>query len=98
MEKLLMPDWLAIVSAIGVVVALLGNLIGMGDRGRKRAERDAIMHEDVKHIRTQVDKNDALMGAIDSKLDGIDKRLVVVEQSTKSAHRRIDELTGKERK
>lgn len=36
------------------------------------------------------------MSATKKKVDDIDKRLVIVEQSAKSAHHRIDEIIGKE--
>ncbi len=36
------------------------------------------------------------MSATRSKVEGMDKRLVVVEQSVKSAHHRIDRIEGKE--
>ena len=36
------------------------------------------------------------MSATRSKVEDMDKRLVVVEQSVKSAHHRIDRLEGKE--
>jgi len=36
------------------------------------------------------------MSATRSKVENMDKRLVVVEQSVKSAHHRIDRLEGKE--
>ena len=36
------------------------------------------------------------MSATKNKVDDIDRRLVVVEQSVKSAHHRIDRIEGKE--
>jgi hypothetical protein len=35
------------------------------------------------------------MSNINKKVDEIDKRVVIVEQSTKSAHKRLDGIIGK---
>ena len=60
--------------------------------------------EDVKTIEERAAKNaeiiyklDAISGTMnDIKVEEMDRRLVIVEQSSKSAHHRIDRIEGKE--
>ena len=91
MDNLVLSDWLYLISALGVIVALIGNVIGIIKNRNKEAARLAGMEKDIKHIREKVDTNDVTMKSIDSKMDSIDKRLVAVESSTRQAHKRIDE-------
>ena len=91
MDNLTLSDWYSLVSALGIIIALIGNIGGIIRNRSKEAERLAGMEKDIKHIREKVDINDVTMKSIDSKMDGMDKRLVAVESSARQAHKRIDE-------
>lgn len=80
-DKLVLTDWLMILTGIGTFIALIGNLITMRDRGKHQAAADAELRSDVKHIREKVDKLDDMPG-----------RMVKVEESTKQAHKRLDRV------
>jgi len=80
-DKLLITDWISLVTAAGVLVALIGNIVTMRERGHTKAGEDAEMRSDIKHIKEQVDK-----------LDDLPERVVKVEESTKQAHKRIDRM------
>lgn len=71
---------LTVVQTISIVLAILVSLGTI--RGRQRDEASTLMTILVKleYIQTKVDK-----------IDGLESRIVVVEQSAKSAHKRIDE-------
>jgi len=80
-DKLLISDWISLVTAAGVLVALISNIIALREKGYDRVGEDAEMRSDIKHIKEQVDK-----------LDDLPERIVKVEESTKQAHKRIDRI------
>lgn len=84
MDKLVFTDWILLITAIGTIVALLNNVVALKDRGKNETETIVEMRSDIKHIREKVDK-----------FDDIPERVTAVEESTKSAHKRIDRLEGK---
>ena len=92
MAQLAFTDWLAILSAIGVIVALISNLRGMREKDERKASELSEMRTDIKHIRGQVDKTETVMSDIKTELTEIRDRVTRVEESNKSAHQRIDKL------
>lgn len=90
MEALGLSGWLSLLSAAGVIVALVSNLRGMRARDEQKAAELSEMRSDIKHIRGQVDKNDVLMADVREQLDAVRDRVTRVEESTKSAHKRLD--------
>jgi len=80
-NKLLISDWISLITAAGVLVALISNIIALREKGHERAGTDAEIHLDIKYIKEQVDK-----------LNGLPERIVKVEESTKQAHKRIDRI------
>lgn len=90
MERLDLAGWLSLLSAAGVIVALISNLRGMRARDEQKAAELSEMRSDIKHIRGQVDKNDVLMADVREQLDEVRDRVTRVEESTKSAHKRLD--------
>lgn len=96
MEQLGLNGWLSLISALGVIVALVSNLRGMRARDEQKAAELSEMRSDIKHIRGQVDKNDVLMADVREQLDEVRDRVTRVEESTKSAHKRIDKWEGKD--
>ena len=95
MERLDLAGWLSLLSAAGVIVALISNLRGMRARDEQKAAELSEMRSDIKHIRGQVDKNDVLMADVREQLDEVRDRVTRVEESTKSAHKRLDKKEGK---
>ena len=85
MDKLMVTDWISLITAIGVFVALISNIATLRDKGKSQAGEYAEMRSDIKHIRDMVDK-----------LDDMPERMAAVEESAKSAHKRIDRLEVKE--
>ena len=61
-----------------------------------KVERDTKINCKLDEISSDVKDIKFDISATKNKVDDIDKRLVVVEQSTKSAHHRIDRIEGKE--
>lgn len=96
MEYLDLAGWLSLLSAAGVIVALVSNLRGMRARDEQKAAELSEMRSDIKHIRGQVDKNDVLMADVREQLDEMRDRVTRVEESTKSAHKRLDKREGAE--
>ncbi len=92
MEQLGFAGWLSLLSAAGVMVALVSNLRGMRAHDEQKAAELSEMRSDIKHIRGQVDKNDVLMADVREQLDEVRDRVTRVEESTKSAHKRVDKL------
>ena len=90
MEEIGISTLLSLLSAAGVIVALVTNLRGMKVRDEQKAAELSEMRSDIKHIRGQVDKNDILMAEIRGQLDVVKDRVTRVEESTKNAHRRMD--------
>ena len=83
MDKLVMTDWILMITALGTIIALISNVVSMRDRGKKEAEKSVEMWSDIKHIREKVDR-----------MDNIPERVTAVEESAKSAHKRIDRIEG----
>lgn len=62
----------------------------------ERATRNAEINYKLDSISNNVNDIKYDISATRKKVEDIDKRLVIVEQSSKSAHHRIDRLEGKE--
>lgn len=89
-----------IITVLGMYVANKRNNVADVDKriqeAEKRTERDTAIQGSLNTIQsTVVDiKND--QQNIQKSVEEINTRLVIVEQSTKSAHRRIDRMEGKD--
>lgn len=90
-----------------ISVLALSFSIYMGVRNNRKEDdkdiadkvaRDTIINCKLDEISSDVKDVKFDMSTTKKKVEDIDKRLVVVEQSTKSAHHRIDRLEGKEEK
>lgn len=90
MEEIGIPTLLSLLSAAGVIVALVSNLRGMRVRDEQKAADLSEMRSDIKHIRGQVDKTEMVMTEVRKQLDVVKDRVTRVEESTKNAHRRMD--------
>lgn len=92
MDKLSFSDWMAVLSAAGMILSLAVAISTLVSRGQKRSAADAELKADVKHIKEMVGSTLSEVGALGDKLDGIDIRLTRAEESCKSAHKRIDTM------
>lgn len=86
---------------IGLAGTLIGIFIGLATFSRNRdkdvkqdAARQAVMETKLDAISSGVLTIQVDLKAHEKKWDDMDTRLVRVEESSKSAHKRIDTLTG----
>lgn len=63
---------------------------------QEKAERDTRINIKLDDISGDVKDVKYDISSVKKKIEDFDKRLIVVEQSTKSAHHRIDRIEGKE--
>lgn len=85
----------------GVLIALIGCIVGLAGWLRNH---DTDQEKETSNMTTVIVKLENIRGSIsDLKLDlkrtaedlqSIDRRLTVVEESTKQAHKRINEIKG----
>lgn len=97
------PTVLSILSiTIGIVASLSG--VALGWLGRAKSNKQETQNEatdnahlraDVKYIRQSVDEIKIDYKAQQHDFDQMSERVTRVEESTKQAHRRIDELAGR---
>ena len=89
-----------IISAVSVSAAIYFGLKSSRRNDVKdieeKATRDAVINVKLDDISSDVKDIKFDISATNKKVEEIDKRVVVVEQSAKSAHHRIDRLEGKE--
>jgi len=62
----------------------------------ERATKNAEINYKLDSISNNVNDIKYDISATRKKVDDIDRRLIIVEQSSKSAHHRLDEITGRE--
>lgn len=79
-------------TGLGVVVALMLNLMNIRQKGRESNPATIEMRHDIKHIRERVDEQKVAMEKQDEKMDRMNDQLVLNEASAKQAHKRLDEL------
>ena len=87
---------------IGVVCSIIGVLTTLWTINRNKTEdvkrdtkEDAVLSTKLDYISRGVDDIRLDIKAQDKRIADIGNRLIRVEESTKSAHHRIDELTEK---
>lgn len=78
----------SIISIIAVCLTAITLLMTQGRRGGQ-------MESDIKHVIKTVERIEASQNNIDDKLDNLTAKVVELEQSVKSAHRRIDGIESK---
>ncbi len=91
-----LTDWLSVLSALGVIVALIANLRGLREKDERKATELTEMRSDIKHIRGQVDKSDVLMADVRTRLGDVKERVTRVEVSLKNTQERLRILEAKE--
>lgn len=91
-----LTDWLSVLSALGVIVALIANLRGLREKDERKATELTEMRSDIKHIRGQVDKSDVLMADVRTRLGDVKERVTRVEVSLKNTQERLRILEARE--
>ena len=97
MNALAVTDWLSLLSALGVIVALVCNLRTLRDKDARKTGELTEMRSDIKHIRGQVDKTDMLIADIRVQLGDARDRVTRLEESVKNAHHRLTALETAEK-
>lgn len=81
-----------VIGALGVVFTLI---INFKKSVKTEGESDASIKVDIKYITRGVDDIRDEQRTQSKSINDFNARLIVVEQSTKQAHKRIDEINGK---
>lgn len=82
-------NWIALISALVAFLALLVTLLrGM----RSQAREDGKATEVLRQVNAKLERITRQEAANSARIEAIVERVVVVEQSAKQAHFRIDEL------
>lgn len=84
--------WIAVVVALisGLCVAVPTIITTL----TSNKAHDQVIDERMKNMSEQLKEVDTKMDKYASNVDALKERLIAVEQSTKSAHRRIDDITS----
>lgn len=92
-----------LISAIGLFCTLLGAVIGFLTFNRNRdkdvrsdASRNAVIETKLDNINQSVNAIAVKLEASDQRWTATDKEVVRIDESVKSAHKRIDALEKKE--
>lgn len=93
-------DWYQILSAAGLVVAMVASIVALARNGRKDTQEEAVANAEVRanpqHISTGIDDIRIEQRAMRHEVSDLATRVTRNEESTKSAHRRIDEHVRQE--
>ena len=84
-----------VISLILTVLSILDKLISNRDRVKREGAKQAITETDVSTIKQGNASILVQLDKMDNKMDNFAERLVRVEESAKSAHKRIDNLEGR---
>ena len=83
-----------IVSAVSLLLAVLAYKRNDRQDTTADATERATLSADVRYIRSSVDEIKLENRAIKKDVDDLKTKVIEIETSTKSAHRRIDEMKG----
>ena len=83
-----------IVSAVSLLLAFLAYKRNDRQDTTADATERATLSADVRYIRSSVDEIKLENRAIKKDVDDLKTKVIEIEASTKSAHRRIDEMKG----
>jgi len=94
-----MQDVAAFTTAVSVLAAISGIIIGWSGRSRairqdikKEAGDGAVLHADVEYIKRGVDDIRLEQRAQGKRIDELAERVTRVEESVKQAHKRMDRI------
>ena len=83
---------ISIVGAISAICAIVAFFINRGKDKYEKGNDDGNIRGDIKYMRNSFDALRLDVKEVSRKQDALSERLVRVEESTKSAHKRIDTL------
>jgi len=85
-----------IASAVSAIVfAFIGYKRGVENRSRAEGSKDGSIETNIQYIRSRVDQMLIEQKDTNKVINGITERIIRLEEATKSAHKRLDVLTGK---
>lgn len=84
-----LKEWVPLIS---VLIALAGFYIGRSSAKKEEGKQEATVLVELGHIKGQVDGIDKKMDRHDQQYTDMAMRLTAVEESTKQAHHRINEI------
>lgn len=86
---------ISIIGALSAICAIVAFCINRGKDKYDKGDADGSLRGDVKYMRNSFDELRLDVKEVARKQDALGERLVRVEESTKSAHKRIDTLEKK---
>lgn len=86
---------ISIIGAVSAICAIVAFFINRGKDKYERGDADGSLRGDVKYMRNGFDDLRLDVKEVGRKQDAFGERLIRVEESTKSAHKRIDTLEKK---
>lgn len=87
----------ALIALIGCIVGLAGWLRNHDTDNERETSNMTTVFVKLENIRVGISGLESDLKRTAEDLKGIDRRLTIVEQSAKQAHKRIDELKGETR-
>ena len=86
---------ISIIGAVSAICAIVAFFINRGKDKYDKGDTDGGLRADVKYMRNSFDDLRLDVKEVGRKQDAFGERLIRVEESTKSAHKRIDTLEKK---
>lgn len=83
---------ISIVGAVSAICAIAAFFISRGKEKYEKGNDDGNIRGDIKYMRNSFDDLRLDVKEVSRKQDALGERLARVEESTKSAHRRLDTL------
>ena len=87
-----LTQFLAILGAISPLIAVITYIRGSNKEIVTDGKDQGELRADIKYIRSGIEDIKLDMRVQDSKIEGLAERLTRVEESTKEAHHRLDDL------
>lgn len=92
MDGLQITDWLAILSAVSMVIVLALNVRNLNKPKEDLIVRLAKIEAGIEGIQGRLDRIQNSIGQIEKNVLDLEGRVAKVEESTRSAHKRIDDI------
>lgn len=81
-----------LISLIGLILSVATFFVGRTTAHRQAGEKSGYLASDIGYIKSGIDDLKTEIRSLKAELSEIRTKLAHVDESTKSAHRRIDEL------
>lgn len=83
-----------VLSAVGIVISLIFNIVSANRNGKKdtedKATSIAVLNSDIGYVKSGIDDIKLKQGSTDNILRDLTSKVTKAEDSAKSAHHRID--------